>query len=212
MINARARVSFTKRSSFSRCHARAGSRRPASRCPDDHVREYVDVPPHPSARRHRRLRRGARRRAVYCPASLLARRSTQQQIETPPQVRYAAAPRGQMGGGFIEFLFNATGEPPRAAGRRDAQYTIPMRGAATSWSPRSRRAAPRWLSAGMQPSPRVPRWTRATCRRSSTMTASTRPARSWSIRRTSSSIWSRKAAGRSATASASAAPASPGPA
>ena len=35
------------------------------------------------------------------------------QIETPPHARYAAAPR-QMGGGFIEFLFNNTGEPPRA--------------------------------------------------------------------------------------------------
>ncbi len=36
-----------------------------------------------------------------------------QQVEPAPQ-RYAAAPRGQMGGGFIEFLFNATGEAPRA--------------------------------------------------------------------------------------------------
>ena len=35
------------------------------------------------------------------------------QVETPPNVRYAAAPR-QMGGGFLEFLFNNTGEPPRA--------------------------------------------------------------------------------------------------
>jgi lipoprotein-anchoring transpeptidase ErfK/SrfK len=37
-----------------------------------------------------------------------------QQVEAPQaQVRYAAAPRREMGGGFIEFLFNGTGEPPR---------------------------------------------------------------------------------------------------
>ena len=37
-----------------------------------------------------------------------------QQVEPQPQVqqRYAAAPRGEMGGGFIEFLFNG-GTPPR---------------------------------------------------------------------------------------------------
>ena len=36
------------------------------------------------------------------------------QIEAAPQaqVRYAAAPRGEMGGGFVEFLFGG-GEPPR---------------------------------------------------------------------------------------------------
>ncbi len=37
-----------------------------------------------------------------------------QDLETRPQVqRYAAAPRAEMGGGFIEFLFNGGGEPPR---------------------------------------------------------------------------------------------------
>jgi lipoprotein-anchoring transpeptidase ErfK/SrfK len=36
-----------------------------------------------------------------------------QQVEPTPQ-RYASAPRGQMGGGFIEFLFNSTGEASRA--------------------------------------------------------------------------------------------------
>ncbi len=36
-----------------------------------------------------------------------------QQVEGAPQ-RYAAAPRSNMGGGFIEFLFNSTGEAPRA--------------------------------------------------------------------------------------------------
>jgi lipoprotein-anchoring transpeptidase ErfK/SrfK len=35
------------------------------------------------------------------------------QVETPANVRYAAAPR-QRGGGFLEFLFNNTGEAPRA--------------------------------------------------------------------------------------------------
>jgi lipoprotein-anchoring transpeptidase ErfK/SrfK len=38
--------------------------------------------------------------------------ATQVEQVSQPQ-RYAAAPRGQMGGGFIEFLFNSTGEPPR---------------------------------------------------------------------------------------------------
>src|SRR5437660_5512549 len=36
------------------------------------------------------------------------------QVETPANVRYAAAPQRQMGGGFLEFLFNGTGEAPRA--------------------------------------------------------------------------------------------------
>src|SRR5436305_13493362 len=36
------------------------------------------------------------------------------QVEIPSNVRYATAPQRQMGGGFIEFLFNSTGEPPRA--------------------------------------------------------------------------------------------------
>jgi lipoprotein-anchoring transpeptidase ErfK/SrfK len=40
------------------------------------------------------------------------------------QVRYAAAPRREMGGGFIEFLFNGTGEPPRQR-RAVPQYIDP---------------------------------------------------------------------------------------
>ena len=36
-----------------------------------------------------------------------------QQVEGQQQVRYAAAPRAQMGGGFIEFVFNNTGAEPR---------------------------------------------------------------------------------------------------
>jgi lipoprotein-anchoring transpeptidase ErfK/SrfK len=39
--------------------------------------------------------------------------ATQVEQVSQPQ-RYAAAPQGQMGGGFIEFLFNSTGEAPRA--------------------------------------------------------------------------------------------------
>ena len=54
------------------------------------------------------------------------------------------------------------------------------------------------------------RWIRAICARRSSIAAAKRPAPSSSIRRTSSSIWSRAAAGRCATASASAARASPG--
>jgi lipoprotein-anchoring transpeptidase ErfK/SrfK len=37
------------------------------------------------------------------------------QVEAPPQAptRYAAAPRGEMGGGFVEFLFGGNGAAPR---------------------------------------------------------------------------------------------------
>ena len=47
-----------------------------------------------------------------------------QQVEGQQQVRYAAAPRGgQMGGGFIEFVFNGTGAEPRAA---RPSYQVPQ--------------------------------------------------------------------------------------
>jgi lipoprotein-anchoring transpeptidase ErfK/SrfK len=48
-----------------------------------------------------------------------------QQVEPQPQVqRYAAAQRGgQMGGGFIEFIFNGTGEAPRQA---RPSYQVPQ--------------------------------------------------------------------------------------
>src|SRR5256714_12636749 len=50
---------------------------------------------------------------VYAP-QVYAPRVYAAQVETPSNVRYAAAPQRQMGGGFIEFLFNNTGEAPRA--------------------------------------------------------------------------------------------------
>jgi len=47
-----------------------------------------------------------------------------QQLEPQPQVqRYAAAQRAQMGGGFIEFLFNGTGAEPRQA---RPSYQVPQ--------------------------------------------------------------------------------------
>ncbi len=47
-----------------------------------------------------------------------------QQVEGQQQVRYAAAPRGgQMGGGFIEFVFNGTGAEPRPA---RPSYQVPQ--------------------------------------------------------------------------------------
>jgi len=47
-----------------------------------------------------------------------------QQVEAQPQMqRYAAAPRGQMGGGFVEFLFNGTGAEPRPA---RPSYQVPQ--------------------------------------------------------------------------------------
>ena len=47
------------------------------------------------------------------------------QVEQQAPVQYAAARQRQMGGGFIEFLFNGTGEAPRE--RRSApQYQVPQ--------------------------------------------------------------------------------------
>jgi lipoprotein-anchoring transpeptidase ErfK/SrfK len=46
--------------------------------------------------------------------------------QAEPQARYAAAPRREMGGGFIEFLFNG-GEPPRQQ-RRVPAYIDPYAG------------------------------------------------------------------------------------
>src|SRR5256714_2705405 len=50
---------------------------------------------------------------VYAP-QVYAPRVYAAQVETPSNVRYAAAPQRQMGGGFFEFLFNGPGDPPRA--------------------------------------------------------------------------------------------------
>src|SRR5689334_22536378 len=61
---------------------------------------------------------------LYGPAQTSAPQVYSQQVEPQPQVRYAAAPRGQMGGGFIEFLFNGTGEAPRQQ-RPVPQYIVP---------------------------------------------------------------------------------------
>ncbi len=53
--------------------------------------------------------------AAPAAAQVYAPKVYSRQIEGQPQLqtRYAAAPRGPMGGGFIEFLFNGTGEAPR---------------------------------------------------------------------------------------------------
>ena len=55
-----------------------------------------------------------------------------QQVQGQSQApaRYAAAPRREMGGGFIEFLFNGTGEAPRQArpSYRVPQYIDPYQG------------------------------------------------------------------------------------
>jgi lipoprotein-anchoring transpeptidase ErfK/SrfK len=48
-----------------------------------------------------------------------------QQAEPQVPVRYAAAPRREMGGGFIQFLFDGTGEAPRAQ-RPAPQYQVPQ--------------------------------------------------------------------------------------
>ena len=66
---------------------------------------------------------------LYGPAQTTAPQVYSTQIDGEPQaqVRYAAAPRREMGGGFIEFLFNGTGEPPRQQ-RAVPQYIDPNAG------------------------------------------------------------------------------------
>ena len=92
---------------------------------------------------------------------LRARRAYSTQIDGHrAQMRYAAAPRREMGGGFIEFLFNGTGEPPRQ--QRPRQYIIracaltsPNRALARAgsvmgyprYADRGARAPPRWTRA-----------------------------------------------------------------
>jgi lipoprotein-anchoring transpeptidase ErfK/SrfK len=49
----------------------------------------------------------------------------QNEPQQQPQRRYAAAPRGEMGGGFLEFLFNGSGEPPRQY-RQAPRYEVPQ--------------------------------------------------------------------------------------
>src|SRR5262245_5843560 len=46
------------------------------------------------------------------------------QVDQEPQTRYAAAPRRELGGGFIEFLFNGTGPVPRQQ-RPVPSYPVP---------------------------------------------------------------------------------------
>ena len=76
------------------------------------------------------------------PAGLRAAGLFATQIETPQaQARYAAAPRREMGGGFIEFLFNGTGEPPRQRAPCRDPCADPYAGRGYESSPRSRRAA-----------------------------------------------------------------------
>lgn len=63
-----------------------------------------------------------------------------QQAEPQPQMqRYAAAQRGQMGGGFIEFVFNGTGAEPRPVRSYQVpQYIDPRAGQAYEQSLASR--------------------------------------------------------------------------
>jgi lipoprotein-anchoring transpeptidase ErfK/SrfK len=58
--------------------------------------------------------------SVATPANSQEAAEPLQAGERTAQVRYAAAPRREMGGGFIEFLFNGNGEPPRQ------QRTVPQ--------------------------------------------------------------------------------------
>jgi len=58
-----------------------------------------------------------------------------------PQARYAAAPRREMGGGFLDFLFNGNGEPPRQY--RAAPHEVPRYVDPRAGEPYERDLAPR---------------------------------------------------------------------
>jgi lipoprotein-anchoring transpeptidase ErfK/SrfK len=62
--------------------------------------------------------------------------------QSQAQVRYAAAPRREMGGGFLEFLFNGTGEPPRQY-RQAPRYEVPQYIDPRAGQPYERDIAPR---------------------------------------------------------------------
>ena len=76
---------------------------------------------------------------LYDPPQAVRAAGSEPQSEA--QVRYAAAPRREMGGGFIEFLFNGTGEPPRQQRAGAAVHRSRMPARATSWSLQLARAA-----------------------------------------------------------------------
>jgi lipoprotein-anchoring transpeptidase ErfK/SrfK len=64
--------------------------------------------------------------ALPAAAQVFAPQVYSQQVEPQPHgsVRYAATPRREMGGGFIDFLFNGNGEAPRQQ-RPAPQYQVP---------------------------------------------------------------------------------------
>ena len=66
----------------------------------------------------------------YAPQIYSQQVEPQQQAQRQAPVRYAAARRGNMGGGFIEFLFNGTGEAPRQVrpSYQVPQYIDPYQG------------------------------------------------------------------------------------
>ena len=66
----------------------------------------------------------------------------QYEPQSQAQVRYAAAPRREMGGGFLEFLFNGTGEPPRQY-RQAPRYEVPQYIDPRAGQPYERDLAPR---------------------------------------------------------------------
>src|SRR5581483_444222 len=66
----------------------------------------------------------------------------QYEPQQQPQVRYAAAPQREMGGGFLEFLFNGTGEAPRQY-RQAPRYDVPQYVDPRAGQPYERDLAPR---------------------------------------------------------------------
>jgi lipoprotein-anchoring transpeptidase ErfK/SrfK len=94
---------------------------------------------------------------TYAP-QVYSRQVVSQQAEPQQPVRYAAAQRGQMGGGFIEFLFNGTGEAPRQArpSYRVPQYIDPRAGQPYEQSLMPRGSALGYQQAALTPEPARP--------------------------------------------------------
>jgi lipoprotein-anchoring transpeptidase ErfK/SrfK len=66
----------------------------------------------------------------------------QYEPQSQTQVRYAAAPRREMGGGFLEFLFSGNGESPRQY-RQAPRYEVPQYIDPRAGQPYERDLAPR---------------------------------------------------------------------
>ena len=129
-------------------------------------------------------------------------------------MRYAAAPRREMGGGFIEFLFNGTGEAPRQArpSYQVPQYIDPYQGRRQEVEPALAPRGSALAYPGMQAEPARPAMDPRYLPQVVPYDGKHAPGTIVIDTPNSFLYLVRTTARRCATASASAAPASPGPA